>query len=245
MVYENKNKMINSVMLLRFYLFYLMGRTQTVGFQQKYEKYLIEDKDYLNIQYVKYFPMKVFRILNVIEKVNRDSQSSLKVYSDFECANIDSYQFDKKNRQFYFTIKGDTNNIRDIGDINWFFFGVQSDRCQTVNFSLLNLGSENMMKSKSIFIYEDCQWKLLQAYQKKSESQYTMYRATDRQEKFINQMNQMIRYQTQKQEVDVKMLRFEYEFQRMHQRVYFAMNLPYTFTNLINFISKQERTLLN
>ena len=105
--------------------------------------------------------MKVFRVLNLIEKVGKDNECSIKVYNDFECSNIDSYQFDQKNRQFYFTIKGDSNNIRDIDNNNWFFFGVQTDRSQTINFSLLNLGNSNFMKSKSIFVYENCEWKSL------------------------------------------------------------------------------------
>ncbi len=78
-------------MLLRQYVFFLLGRNQGVGFQALYEARLQKDYSQIELEKVTRFPQKVLHLLDTVGKAMADSKQQLKVYADFEGSNLDSY----------------------------------------------------------------------------------------------------------------------------------------------------------
>lgn len=216
-------KEIQNFSTLRKFISFVLDRQIGQGFEDLYNR---------NLQ----FPSEVFNELGGLNRLQNMNSEPLKLIADFENSNVKAFKVSKESKDGFnikLMMRGDTN-FKQNEYSQWFFFKIIAKKPISINFEILNYQNKNKFIEKNVpngMVFYDIEeggvnktWKFMTDGVK-----YTKEKAIDskKTDEIINN------WQT---------LKFSYSFDNPKE-VLFATSFPYTFTNLLDFLSKQEKKL--
>jgi len=233
-------RQIKNVTTLRKYISFVVDRPLGQGFEDMY------------LKHGKY-PTELFTELGGLEKIQAQANDPFKILADFENSNLYAFQLIRENKDS-FTIKilmrGDTNAVLN-GFSQWFFFKILAKKpisltIEIINFRKKMTNSENN-KSNTLSYYDFDQdgvtkvWRFMEEtvkYSKNPPLPPQTIEAEDSKAKELEVSQQPEPVLNQ----EWYTLKFNYTFETPKE-VFFSFTFPYTFTQLIEFLARQEKKL--
>ena len=253
-------KSIRNLMILRKFFSYIMERTPGLGFQELYEKYKL----------INLFPLQVYKELGIsyrelLEKKNED----FRIFADFEGANLQAYEYIIQDDicKIRFLMRGDTNVTEMENNTFWFYFKIVVKRCLKIEFELLNYKEQSKLLGDQMMIFVNderfidinenyfpgkSRWRSFKddVFLQTNEYRTARYRSISiepNQEPADDNNNE----ENLNNEVKKKFfsLKFHYLFDKATknspEEILFAYGIPYTYNDLLAFLTKQEKRLFS
>ena len=239
---------IRNMATLRKFISYTVDRPLGVGVADLYDKH------------AKY-PIELINELGGVEKMQNHENDSFRILADFENSNIQAYRISPENKDYYtirLLMRGDTNALL-TGFTQWFFFKVSAKKPVSLSFEIMNFRkkmSDYNDKSNTLsFLDFDPEgvnkvWRFMEEnvrYFKnppktpeKSPSKEPPENANNSKKEPEPTENQLLKPNITEEEFYT--LRFTYSFESAKE-VLFSLTYPYTYTQLTEFLSRQEKKL--
>ena len=240
---------IRNMATMRKFISYTVDRPIGVGVEDLYNKH------------AKY-PIELVNELGGVEKMqNNANNESFRILADFENSNIQAYRIITENKDCYtirLLMRGDTNALLN-GFTQWFFFKVSAKKPVSLSFEILNFRkkiADNDDKSNTLCFFDfdpegvNKVWRFMEENvryfknfknppQEKSEKSASK---EPPEEAPITSKNDPEIKENPNPDEDFYSLRFPYTFETAKE-VLFSFTYPYTYTQLTEFLSRQEKKM--
>ena len=223
-------KDLRSLATIRKYISYIMERPMGVGFEDLYLK---------NFKY----PIEVFNELGGVERIQSQSNELFKVISDYENSNLQGFKILKDGKDSFtirLLMRGDTNSMIN-GFTQWFFFKIIAKKPISLTLEIINFRKSmpdlETYKTNTLTYYDSDPegankvWKFMEETVKYTKNQ-----------QFLQLHNSLNGEKITEKEQECYTLKFNYTFDAAKE-VLFSFTYPYTYSNLMDFLSKQEKKL--
>lgn len=229
-------KDLKTITALRKYISFNLDRPLGQGLEDLYLK---------NIK----CPLEVLTELAVLERIQMQPNESFKIIADFENSNILGFKYIRENKDSHLVkilMRGDTNSLVSGGFTHWFFFKIVAKKPISLTFEIVNFRKKmfnlEFEKSNTLTYYDidnegKKKWRFIEENVKYSKNVPII---SNLQEFKLLKTNEFNESESPKQ--DYYTLRFNYSFETPKE-VLFSVTYPYTYTNLMDFLSKQEKKL--
>lgn len=234
---------IRTMATMRKFISYIVDRPIGVGVDDLYNKHAKN-------------PSELIAELGGVEKMRSMGNESFRILADFENSNLQAFRIISEGKDCYtirILMRGDTNALL-TGFTQWFFFKVSAKRPLVLSFEILNFRKKMMSsdseKSNTLCFFDfdpegvNKVWRFMEEnvrYFKNTENippkdppQEEPSKDPQTTENFNNINNNI--------DEEFYSLRFSYTFETPKE-VLFSLTYPYTYTQLTEFLSRQEKKL--
>ena len=153
-------------------------------------------------------------------------KSTIQFESRFESGNLfAAYQINDNNYQL--VLQNDTNTN---GYNQWFFFKVMSNEKKTINFNIINMSQRYSLFNEGMKI---CVYSMKKA----NDEKIGWYRDGNHIKFYQNGLYKFVGERRK----NFSSLSFQYSFKNENEEVYFAMNIPFTYTKMSKMLIEYSK----